>query len=571
MREEIIALLSKRETISLDMETIFKKLKLGDRGSLQLELNRMVQEGILDFSPKKNKYLLFENSHLSKGRITFDKMGNGIIALADRTIHIFRKNLRGASYNDLVAIDFDTRTNYGVVVRILERDDSYYVGEIIVKKQQLMIKNKKLGIIPIHDNLLALVEGDRVLLRHYNGKCYLERVIGHKDDPGVDLLSILYDHNFQVEFSDEVLAELKDIPVVLSSLEIQKELARGRVDYHLSKIFTIDCDDTKDIDDAVSIRRLADGCVELGVYIADVSHYIKEGSALDQAALERGTSVYLPGSVAPQFPHQISNGICSLNPNVDRLAMCYILKFDDVGRVVDFRVEEGIICSKKKMTYSEVNRILEDNEMVLGYEDFYRELKMMQKLSLLIEKQLLMHGYLEFSTSEGQVLLDENGRTMSLVKRTQRTAEKIIEYFMLSANVELTKYAHYLDLPWIYRIHGLPDQDKLLKAMDILKLNHYVDGHEKKTKYYASDLQKVIRMLDDKDNKEVFNRMLIIAQDKAKYSTENIGHYALGMDFYSHNTSPIRRGPDLRNQRILKSYLHGEMEKVNLDVDDLIS
>jgi len=561
MRKEIIALLSQKENMSLEMEKIAKALEVKDKGLLQEELNALVREGILDYSSKKSKYLLFENSHLYKGRVVLDKLGNGIVEVNGNKVHILKKNLRGATYHDLVAIEVNEAMNYGNVVRILERDNSHYVGEVIVKNGKLYIQDKRLGLVEIDNNKSGLVEGHRVLIHHNNGRNAVVKVIGHKDDPNVDILSILYDHGFNDAFSDGVLDELKDVPSYLTKEVIEEELKNGRIDFRNKKVVTMDCDDTKDIDDAISIERLSDGTIELGVYIADVSHYIKKGSCLDREAFDRGTSVYPPGSVCPQFPHQISNGICSINPGVDRLAMCYLMRFDDHGRVIDFDVKEGIIHSSKKMTYSDVNRILEDNENLPGYEDYKKELYLMQKLSLLIEKQLIALGYLKFDMPEGKVILDEIYQVVDISKREQRTAEKIIEYFMLITNIELTKYAEYLGLPWIYRVHGMPDQDKLDKVMGILKLNRYIDSNDKKKKYYSSDLQKVINSLSKKDNAEVFYKMLIVSQDKAKYSVENIGHYALGVGDYSHNTSPIRRLPDLLNQRILKSFLHYGIEK----------
>jgi len=439
-------------------------------------------------------------------------------------------------------------------------DEELYLNEDNYLRIKNMYNVDKLNW-EIDNNKSGLVEGHRVLIHHNNGRNAVVKVIGHKDDPNVDILSILYDHGFNDAFSDGVLDELKDVPSYLTKEVIEEELKNGRIDFRNKKVVTMDCDDTKDIDDAISIERLSDGTIELGVYIADVSHYIKKGSCLDREAFDRGTSVYPPGSVCPQFPHQISNGICSINPGVDRLAMCYLMRFDDHGRVIDFDVKEGIIHSSKKMTYSDVNRILEDNENLPGYEDYKKELYLMQKLSLLIEKQLIALGYLKFDMPEGKVILDEIYQVVDISKREQRTAEKIIEYFMLITNIELTKYAEYLGLPWIYRVHGMPDQDKLDKVMGILKLNRYIDSNDKKKKYYSSDLQKVINSLSKKDNAEVFYKMLIVSQDKAKYSVENIGHYALGVGDYSHNTSPIRRLPDLLNQRILKSFLHYGIEK----------
>lgn len=569
MDEQIITLLSKKGNMSLSLEDIAKKLEIKNIEELKEKLNKMVRFGILDYSPKKNKYLLFENSHLYMARLSYDRLGNGIVKIDDREIVIPKKSLRGASYHDLVAVDYSSKTNYGVVVRIIERDNSNYVGEVKCKNNQLYVESKQLGVIPISSLDDTLVEGHRVLIHHFDGKSEVVSVIGHKDDPGVDLQSILYENGIIDVFSEQTLKELDDIPTILTDQVIEEELLNGRVDFRDRKIVTIDSSHTKDIDDAISIRKLANGCIELGVYIADVSYYIKEGSFLDQEAYERGTSVYPPGSVVPQFPHKISNGICSLNPNQDRLAMCYFTTFDPKGNVVDFNLMEGIIRSSKKMTYEDVNCILENEEMVEGYEDFQKELYLMEKLSLLIRKKLLCQGSLDFITTEGQIELDDQYRAIGITKRQNRTAEGMIENFMLITNMELTKYAYYLGLPWIYRVHGLPNQDRLVNTFDILRHHHYISDKERRKKYNTNDLQKAIKELENRENAEIFYKMLIISQDKAKYSVDNIGHFAVGAEYYSHNTSPIRRGPDLTNQRILKCFLHEGLEEAREKYGDL--
>ena len=559
MREEIISILSNKATMSMDIDDLAKKLGIKNKSALQEELSKLVKEGILDYSVKKNKYLLFENSHLIKVRIgPTDKMGLTSVDVNDKKISILKKNLRGATFNDLVALDIDDNNNYGIVARIIERDANNYVGEVITKNNRLYIKDKRLGLIDLKGNV-TFVEGQKVLLRHEDGQIKIKEVIGHKDDPGIDIKSILYDHNFSDEFNEEVKDELKDIPVELTESEIQMELLSGRVDYRNSKVITMDCDDTKDIDDGIGIKKLENGGFELKVFIADVAHYVKEGSAIDEEAYKRGTSVYPPGSVNPMLDHKISNGICSLNPNAYRLAMCYTTVFDAKGKVVDFKVEEAIINSRKKMTYSAVNDILLNEEVQDGYEDYLKEIYIMYELSLLIYGRLLNNGYLNFTSTESLVSLNEEGVPEEINLRPIGPAQKIIEMFMLITNIELTKYAEFLGLPWIYRVHGEPNQDKLVAAYRMLNENHYLNNREKK-RYTSSDIQKAIKVLADKENAHIFSRMFITCQDKARYSTDNIGHYAIGAKYYSHDTSPIRRYPDLQNQRVIKSFLHNGQE-----------
>ena len=558
MREEIISILKDKSSMSMDIDSIAKKLKIKNKSSLQEELNSLVSAGILDYSAKKNKYLLFENSHLTKVRIGItDKLGNATADVNGEKISILKKNLRGATYNDLVALDIDDN-NYGTVVRIIERDANNYVGEVITKNNHLYIKDKRLGLIELKGNQ-DFVEGQKVLLRHEAGNIKIGNIIGHKNDPGIDVKSILYDHNFNDEFNEYVISELKDIPTILTEKEIHYELLNNRKDYRQKKIITLDCDDTKDIDDAISITALDNGGFELNVYIADVSHYVKENSAIDEEAYNRATSVYPPGCVNPMLDHKISNGICSLNPNVDRLAMCYTTIFDAKGKVIDFKVEEAIINSNKKMTYSAVNNILINDEVEPDYQDYLKEIYMMQKLSLLISSGLASSGYLNFVSSESEIIMDEDGIPTDIQKRPTGPAQKMIEMFMIITNIELTKYAYYLGLPWVYRVHGEPNQDRLQTAYKIINYKKYQNLKEKK-KYSSSDIQKTMNLLKEQENASIFSKMFITCQDKAKYSDENIGHYAIGTIFYSHNTSPIRRYPDLINQRIIKSFIHNGLE-----------
>lgn len=567
MSEEIISILKEKNSMSMDIDSIAKRLGVKNKSILQEELNKLVRAGILDYSMKKHKYLLFENSHLVKARIGLtDKLGNVTAEVNGEKINILKKNLRGATYNDLVALDIDDN-NHGIVVRIIERDANNYVGEVIVKNDVLYIKDKRLGLIDLKGNR-DFVEGQKVLLRHEFGKVKIGEVIGHKNDPGVDIKTILYDHNFNDEFNEDVKKELKNIPFELTEEKLRHELSKGRKDYRDRKIITLDCDDTKDIDDGISIEELSNGRIELSVYIADVSHYVKENSSIDEEAYKRATSVYPPGAVNPMLGHKISNGICSLNPNVDRLAMCYTTTFDKFGKVVDFKVEEAVIRSKKKMTYSAVNDIIINDEIEEDYQDYLKEIYLMQKLSLLINSTLASNGYLNFSSLESEVLLNEEGHAEIIQKRATGPAQKMIEMFMLITNMELTEYAYYLGLPWVYRVHGEPNQERLQTAYKVLNYKKYLNIKEKK-KYSTSDIQKAIKILNNKENAAIFSQMFITCQDKAKYSSENIGHYAIGAIFYSHNTSPIRRYPDLINQRVLKSFLHNGLEYTMKKYGDL--
>ena len=566
MAEEIIALLSNKDTISLGIDDISKKLKIKNKKLLQIELNKMVSTGILDFSPKKSKYLLFENSGLYRGRMLLDKYGNGIVKINDKEIKILKRNMNGASYNDLVAIDIDDRNNQGVVARVIEKDDTNYVCTVISINNKLFINDSRLGIFPVNDD--RVVEGSVVLIHHYDGNNEIISILGHKDDPGMDIKSIIYDYGFSDEFPLEVLGELDSIPNSLSDQEIDEEISRGRVDYRDKLIFTIDGDDTKDIDDAISIKRLDNGNIELGVYIADVAHYINKNSYLYDEASKRGTSVYPPDSVLPMFPHEISNGICSLNPGVNRFAMAYTTVLDNDGNVLDFKVEEAVIRSAKKMSYSDVNKILSGND-IEDYKGYLKELYLLEKLALLIENRMNKNGYLEFMSDEVIVNLNRDGKVVDVSKREMGIAEKIIEYAMVVTNVELSKYAYYLGLPWIYRNHENPNEKKLFSVIGAMKSNGFLWGNYSNKKISKMELQDILREIKSLDNGLIFSKLLVRCQDEAKYSDDNKGHFALGVDFYSHNTSPIRRAPDLENQMILKDFFVNGLDDIYFRHNDI--
>ena len=328
----------------------------------------------------------------------------------------------------------------------------------------------------------------------------------------------------------------------------------GRIDLRRELIFTIDGDDTKDIDDAVSLKKLDNGLYELGVHIADVSYYVKQDGEIDKDAFKRGTSVYLVDRVIPMLPHQLSNGICSLNPNTNRLALSCVMKINNKGEVVDYRIFESVICSKKQMTYNNVNKILEENTVPEGYEDFADNLKLMKELSDILRSKMVRRGYLEFDSPEAKILVNEKCEPIDIVLRSQRTGEKLIENFMIVANETVAGFVEDMDLPGIYRVHDKPNPEKLKTFIRFLSLKGYSFNMDvNKIKNYS--YQKMLDMFKDKEEGSILSSLAIQTMAKAKYSNVNIGHFGLGSKRYSHFTSPIRRYPDLTLHRLVKDYL----------------
>ena len=342
---------------------------------------------------------------------------------------------------------------------------------------------------------------------------------------------------------------------------VSKEDIINRKDLRNEIIFTIDGDDTKDIDDAVSINKDGDNYI-LGVHIADVSHYVKEGTPLFDSAYEKGTSSYLADTVLPMLPHELSNGICSLNEGVDRLTISCEMTINKQGKVLDHDIFLSVINSKKKMTYKNVNMILKENIIPNSYEPFVDKLKLMQELANILRKEKINRGYIDFDLDEAKIIQDENGNAVHIIKRTQDVGEKIIEDFMIIANETIATHVFNMDLPFVYRIHGKPNPEKIEDFLNFVKLLGYkidistVDLTPKK-------MQDILEILHDKKEFEILSDLLLRSMKKAIYSSNNIGHFGLASKIYTHFTSPIRRFPDLMVHTLLHKYLFEN--KINME------
>ena len=559
MKERIIELLKQNTSLNIiDINDILGLNTSVEFSELQELLNRMCEEGIL-YHSNKDKYLLFENSHLVKGKLQLKSSGYGFILGTglEKDIYINEKDINGALDGDIVAVEVTNKKDFeGKIVKILKRNDKVIIGEVVVKDNKFYVVTNKSGndiYIP-NDKLNGAVEGHKVVVkRDENNRTRGEivTIIGHKNDVGVDILSYVYEYSFKPKFPDEVMLEVDNIPDSVLDKEYE-----GRVDLRDKKVFTIDGADTKDIDDAVFCYKNEDDTYTLGVCIADVSHYVKMGSKIDIEAYERGTSVYLVDRVLPMLPHKLSNGICSLNPEVDRLALSCIMKIDNKGNVIHYDICDSIIRSRKKMTYDAVNSILEKDIVPEGYEEFVDDLKVMNDLSNILRNKMLARGYIDFNTKEAKILVDEKCHPYEIKLREQRTGEKLIENFMIVANETVASSIFYRSdgVPGIYRVHDKPNEAKLQKFMDFLSVHGYSVTGKKKGKISVKDLRNLIDQIEDEKVKPILNELLVRAMAKAVYSEENIGHFGLGSKCYSHFTSPIRRYPDLILHRLVKLY-----------------
>ena len=568
MREEIIELLGK-EKRALSATEICDKLNLNTAGELKKLLDdlRILEEGYTVYRSNKDKYMLFENSHLLKGRLSVNKKGFGFVIVdgRDEDIYIDAKNMNGALNNDLVVVEElkgqNGKKTEGRVVKVLKKENNLIVGEykIIDGNPHFIPDDKKLRMEIILDNkdLDDLVDGHKIqvsIVKEMGKYKYLGevvKIIGHKNDPGVDILSIIYDHGINDVFTDEVMEEVNALPS-----EVLDSDRKGRKNLTDMTIFTIDGDDTKDIDDAISISKKGENYI-LGVHIADVSYYVKEGTALYKEAYSRGTSVYLVDRVVPMLPHKLSNGICSLNPNVDRLAISCIMEITPNGKIVSHDIFESIIRSRIQMTYKKVNKILNDEETPEGYEPFKDDLKLMWELAKILRKEKLARGYLDFDVDEPKILVDENCKPYDVVLRERGKGENMIEDFMIAANETVAEHVFYMGLPFVYRVHEVPDNEKVEEFLNsISMLGYHVVGD--RNFVYPKSMKKILDQLRDKEGFEILSTLLLRCMKKAVYKPENLGHYGLASKCYTHFTSPIRRFPDTTVHNLLRKYIFNE-------------
>ena len=564
MEDRILELLNKENT-SYEVNDIFNMLNLktvDDFKELIKTLN-MLEDELKVYRTNKNRYMLFNNSNLKIGIMMATKKNYGFVDIeGDEDVFIPPMFINNAIDGDKVVVEITSKKGMkleGRIVKIVDRKLKEMVGEFYYNNGKPSIKlddeKVKLNIIIDKEKTKGAMEGHKVVVKitnklkdnNYRGE--IVKIIGHKNDPGVDILSIVNKLGIEDTFSDEVMNELDSIPD-----SVKEEDLKGRTDLRNMTIFTIDGDDTKDIDDAISLEKLENGNYKLGVHIADVSYYVKEGTKLYETAQNRGTSVYLADRVIPMIPHKLSNGICSLNPNVDRLAMSCVMEINNNGDVVNYDIFESVIRSRKQMTYKKVNKIIEENIIPEGYEEFSDTLKEMKILADILRKNKERRGYIDFDIDEAKIIVNEKGEAIDIVLRERGAGEKLIEDFMIVANETVASHIYFMELPFIYRVHGEPSEEKITKFLNFISsLGYQVNGKIKDLTPVA--MQNILEQLKDKKEYHILSSMLLRSMQKAIYDTVNIGHFGLGSKCYTHFTSPIRRFPDTTVHRLLRKYL----------------
>ena len=550
------------------------------RGELEFILDQLIQEGKIQIT-KKGRYQKAQSIKYT-GTFVSNARGFGFVEIEDQDEDIFipEQFTMNAMSKDKVEVTISSapagKRREGKVVKIIEHGTNLIVG--------YYEKSKNFGFVRPDDqrinqdifidqkNSMGAVTGHKVLVeitKYQTAKNKPEgkivEIIGHVNDPGTDILSIVKAFGITVDFPKEVIDDVMNIPD-----EVQESDYRGRRDLRQVAMITIDGEDAKDLDDAVSLSRLPSG-YELGVHIADVSEYVKENENLDQEAKERGTSVYLVDRVIPMLPHKLSNGICSLNQGVDRLALSCIMNIDEAGKILSHEIVESVICVNHRMSYTQVKEILE-NPTAPEREIFSDQVPMIEemgKLASLLRANRKNRGSIDFDFPETKMTLDNMGRPVSIKPYERNVATKLIEDFMLAANETVAEAYFWKEIPFVYRTHEKPDPEKIAKLKTFIQNFGYILKGDKDT-MHPMELQKLLTSIEGTAQEALISRITLRSMRQARYTTDNLGHFGLAAKYYCHFTSPIRRYPDLQIHRIIKDDLNNKMTEKRMEHYDRI-
>ncbi|MHB1393374.1 MAG: ribonuclease R [Clostridia bacterium] len=535
-------------------------------------LNSLLEDGSIIVT-RKNKYGVTEKMNMVAGRIQGNKKGFGFLIPDNKDIYdlfIPAENLNGAMNNDrviarLTSGEIGTKKSEGEVIKILKRANERVVGTFE--------NGKGFGFVVPDDPRIyqdvfisksdfnGAKDGHKVVVQitqwpeaRRNPEGVVIEILGHKDDVGTDIISIIRGHNLPEEFPSEVEGQAEKIPERVSVEDIAKRRdLRGKV------IVTIDGEDAKDLDDAVSLEQLPNGNYLLGVHIADVTQYVFENSHLDKEALKRGTSVYLVDRVVPMLPRRLSNGICSLNPQIERLTLSCDMEIDAKGKVKRYEIYESVIKTKERMTYKNVNRILTDNdpEVIERYSDLVDTFKEMERLMQILNKRRRSRGSIDFEFEEAKIILDEKGKPIDIRPYDRGISERIIEEFMLVCNETIAEDMYWKELPFVYRVHEDPNPEKLQAFNEfIFNFGYHLKGI---AEIHPKALQQLTDQIKGTKEERIINTLMLRSLKKARYTSTSMGHFGLAAKYYCHFTSPIRRYPDLMIHRIIKEGIHGKL------------
>lgn len=550
---------------------IFMEIPKEQREELSEVLETLLLEGKIEVS-QKGKYQKSKGKFLT-GVFSAHPKGFGFVTVdgMDADLYISEDDVHGAMHQDVVQVLSKPSSNgkrpEGKIVKILTRGTTQLVGLYQESKNFGFVipdngRYTKDIFIPKEYNKGAM-NGHKVvvLLTSYgtqekNPEGKVLEILGHISDPGTDVLSIVKGYELPVEFPEKVMHQAERTPSEISEAD-----CKGRMDLRDVKMVTIDGEDAKDLDDAVSLSMDGDHYL-LGVHIADVANYVQENSAMDREALKRGTSVYLVDRVIPMLPRRLSNGICSLNAGEDRLALSCLMTIDQKGNVIDHVISESVIHVDRRMTYTSVKKILEDQdpEEMATYQEFVPMFQNMQQLAAILRGKRRKRGSIDFDFPETKILLDEEGTPVDILPYERNTATRLIEDFMLIANETVAEDAFWQELPFVYRTHDNPDPDRMRKLSTFIN-NFGYTIHFKDEEIHPKELQKLLEKLEGTPEEAQISRLTLRSMKQAKYTPESHGHFGLAAKYYCHFTSPIRRYPDLQIHRILKDTLRGRMNE----------
>ena len=556
----------------------FMQVRPEEREELKTILNELLMEGRLQIS-KRGKYSKGEEGGGLVGTFISHPKGFGFVEIEGRSedLYIPESGVNGAFHQDQVQVELlkgqGGRRQEARIVKILSHGLTKVVGTYQ--------KSKSFGfVIPdlekISTDIYIPAEGSKgavtghkvvVELTDYGDDKHkpegrITEILGHVNDPGVDILSIVKGYDLPVEFEEKLLNQAERVGKPVSEADMA-----GRRDLRSLQMVTIDGEDAKDLDDAVSLTREGENYC-LGVHIADVSNYVQENSALDREALNRGTSVYLVGRVIPMLPHTLSNGICSLNQGEDRLALSCLMKVNKKGEVVSYEIAETVICVDRRMSYTAVRKILEerDPELIQEYEELVPMFQDMQELAAILRKKRRQRGSIDFDFPESKIILDQKGNPVSIEPYERNVATDLIEDFMLLANETVAQHFYWMEVPFLYRTHETPDTEKIEKlATFIHNFGYHIKIKTSDHEVHPKEIQKLLASIEGTEEEALIARLALRSMKQAKYSVECTGHFGLACACYCHFTSPIRRYPDLQIHRIIKEQLRGRLMEKRID------
>ncbi|MBM6618987.1 ribonuclease R [Bacillus suaedaesalsae] len=529
-------------------------------------LVHMEEQGLI-VRTRSNRYGLPEKMNLIRGKVIGHPKGFAFVQTEEKEkqdIFIPPSDLKNAMHGDTVLVRLQPQSSgqreEGQIVRIIERGVKEVVGTYEESRSFgfVVVDDKRIthDIFVPKGASMGAVDGHKVVVRittYPEGRMSAEgevvHILGHKNDPGIDILSVIHKYGLPQEFPAEAIQQANEVPDTISEIGKRRDL-RDQV------IVTIDGADAKDLDDAVTVTKLENGNYKLGVHIADVTHYVTEGSPIDVEAADRATSIYLVDRVIPMIPHRLSNGICSLNPKVDRFTLSCEMVVNSNGEVVSHEIFESVIKTTERMTYKDVNSILEDKdeEVREKYRDLVPMFELMGELQKVLRNKRMERGAIDFDFKESKVLVDEEGKPYDVVLRTRSIAERLIEEFMLLANETVAEHFHWMNVPFMYRIHEDPKEEKLNRFFEfITNFGYVVKGSA--NSIHPRALQQVLEAVQGTPEEPVISTVLLRSMKQARYEAESLGHFGLSTEFYTHFTSPIRRYPDLIVHRLIRTYV----------------